>query len=462
MPKIPLYNQGLGPVQTQAPASLSRRADSGAFTGVGRSLASFGEQVGDIAFRFGQEQKRKEVEDQEVILSEEVARGVEEVKSNTNLVNAAQAKANITALQEKTFAKIDGLDMTQGQKRTLKNGVAKTYALRGIDAEQAAYSRGLGNSAERAAMQIDKELDALNTYPPGDPRADISRANIDKLRNNARKAGYIHLLPTGYQTADATANLMAGRQTTALLSDQDATEEQIAAARASLTEDYRNGNISDSVFRANDSLLQNRLDHLKNLGNVTDAERLQPYFDDIDDLIFRDDVTYAEIVAEREAIENRTGKYSEIEKGDRRSLISRLTEAESRFSVVKSIELAETIQVQKGNIARTGVVTPEARKALEELQLINPQTAAEKYIEVESAQYVFQAIGNTELMSPSDVEQRIVSIVDEAEELRKKGDPADNRRILVLENAAQFAREAELARRERIWVLETMKYPSFP
>tara|TARA_A100001201_G_scaffold129917_1_gene115481 strand:+ start:1493 stop:3895 length:2403 start_codon:yes stop_codon:yes gene_type:complete len=450
MPRIPLYNQGLGPSQDLASGGLSRQADVGAFTAPGRALASFGNQVSDIAFRFGQEQQRKEVEDQDVILADEIERNIKTVQNNPDLVNAVQAKANIDAFREKTFSKIDGFNMTQSQKRLLKNSASKRYSLKGIEAEQTAHNRGLGNSAQRASLQIDNELDALNTYPPGDPRAELTRANIKRLRDRAQKGGYVHLLPTGYQTADATENLMAGRQTTALLADQDATEAQIISARDALKKKFTDGDINDSVYRANSNLLENRLEHIKNLGNITDAERLQPFYDNIDDLIFRDDVTYAEIVAEREAIENMTGPYSEIEKGDRRSLISRLSEAENRLSITKSIELSETIAVQKGNTARTGVVTSEAKQALEELQLINPQRAAEQLIELESAQFVFKAVGNTELMTPSDVEERIVAITDEAEELRRKGDPADNRRILVLENAAQFAREAEAKRRELI------------
>ncbi len=44
MPRIPLYNQGLGPTTRLATGQLSRAADVGAFTAPGRALAQFEKQ----------------------------------------------------------------------------------------------------------------------------------------------------------------------------------------------------------------------------------------------------------------------------------------------------------------------------------------------------------------------------------------------------------------------------------
>jgi len=53
MPRIPLYNRGLGPSVQMATGQLSRRADVSAFTAPARALSQFGEKAGNIAFQFG-------------------------------------------------------------------------------------------------------------------------------------------------------------------------------------------------------------------------------------------------------------------------------------------------------------------------------------------------------------------------------------------------------------------------
>lgn len=62
MPKIPLYNQGMGSAVSLEAQRLSPRADVGAFTAPGRALAGLAEQTGDIAFRFGQAEKKAETD----------------------------------------------------------------------------------------------------------------------------------------------------------------------------------------------------------------------------------------------------------------------------------------------------------------------------------------------------------------------------------------------------------------
>ena len=53
MPRIPLYNQGLGPSVRSAVGQLSPRASEGAFTAPGRAVADFASNAQQIAFNFG-------------------------------------------------------------------------------------------------------------------------------------------------------------------------------------------------------------------------------------------------------------------------------------------------------------------------------------------------------------------------------------------------------------------------
>ena len=60
MPKIPLYNKGLGSTGITSGGSLGPRASAGAFTGVGQQLAKFGESAGQIMFDFYDADKKEE------------------------------------------------------------------------------------------------------------------------------------------------------------------------------------------------------------------------------------------------------------------------------------------------------------------------------------------------------------------------------------------------------------------
>ena len=60
MPRIPLYNKGLGSTGVTSGGSLGPRASAGAFTGVGQQLAKFGESAGQIMFDFYDADKKEE------------------------------------------------------------------------------------------------------------------------------------------------------------------------------------------------------------------------------------------------------------------------------------------------------------------------------------------------------------------------------------------------------------------
>ena len=58
MPKIPLYNEGRGQAVGLATGSLGPRASSAAFEAPSKALAQLGQQVSQIAFDFGQQEKK--------------------------------------------------------------------------------------------------------------------------------------------------------------------------------------------------------------------------------------------------------------------------------------------------------------------------------------------------------------------------------------------------------------------
>ena len=60
MPRIPLYNKGLGPSVATATGQLSPRASAAPFMQQGQAQAAFFQQASKIAFDFAQEQQRAE------------------------------------------------------------------------------------------------------------------------------------------------------------------------------------------------------------------------------------------------------------------------------------------------------------------------------------------------------------------------------------------------------------------
>ena len=61
MPKIPLYNQGLGPSVTTKPIQ-GVRANEGAFTASQKGFSALGQSIEDAAFKFGMAEKQAETE----------------------------------------------------------------------------------------------------------------------------------------------------------------------------------------------------------------------------------------------------------------------------------------------------------------------------------------------------------------------------------------------------------------
>ena len=101
MPKIPLYNKGTGTAVDLATGSLSRQANVQAFTAPGRALESFANNAQQIAFNFGQAEKKAQGDAassdiQSQFLDEANTLILESPTSNTNT-----AKAEVQSLVNK-------------------------------------------------------------------------------------------------------------------------------------------------------------------------------------------------------------------------------------------------------------------------------------------------------------------------------------------------------------------------
>ena len=121
MPKIPLYNQGMGSAVQLAAGTLSPRADVGAFTAPGRALSGLAEQAGNIAFRFGEAEKKAEADrvyNEKLI---EYANRADEFIANPGVRTIEGFNFRAREFQQGLDQDIDGLGgLTPSQRQNIK------------------------------------------------------------------------------------------------------------------------------------------------------------------------------------------------------------------------------------------------------------------------------------------------------------------------------------------------------
>ena len=82
MPKIPLYNQGLGSAIDVKPVQ-GVRANEGAFTAAQKGFTALGETIQDVSFKFGMMEKQQETERK----TNEEATRLRDASDNFNMSN---------------------------------------------------------------------------------------------------------------------------------------------------------------------------------------------------------------------------------------------------------------------------------------------------------------------------------------------------------------------------------------
>lgn len=170
MPKIPLYNRGLGPAVGLATGSLSARA-SGAFEAQGRAAAQLASQAGQVAFQFGMAEKneqtqRKSLEYNKQALDESAAYLRENTDTETESFKKGYGQFETTFVE-----RIQNDDsMTSSQKSAVINKVTGTLARQGIQGQQEAYNRGLIQKGQLMVSTLESNRNTLAALDVADPQ----------------------------------------------------------------------------------------------------------------------------------------------------------------------------------------------------------------------------------------------------------------------------------------------------
>lgn len=189
MPRIPLYNKGLGPGVELAAQRLSPEASTAAFTAPGRALAGFAEQAGDVAFRFGMAERKSQ--DRRILKEENIA--ANEFFSDKALKDQSTdtdtAKANMQSYRDEYLGTLEAKGYDSRRMNLVMQEVDAVFGAKNLAAQQNAFNRHLKMATDIDNQAIEVNLQALSTFDPGTPEHERALANNAAIFANAREEG---------------------------------------------------------------------------------------------------------------------------------------------------------------------------------------------------------------------------------------------------------------------------------
>ena len=170
MPKIPLYNQGQGGTVRTATGALSPRANIGAFTAQGQAQAAFVQQAGQVAFQFGQEQKR--VEENRIYsesLKEFDQKQFEFITNNKDTDTTVFDK-NYGVFADDFLAKIGTrTDINQRQKDRIMQKLMPSVTAGKLQGARNVFARGQERRRVAANEELGLTINKMSLIPAGTP-----------------------------------------------------------------------------------------------------------------------------------------------------------------------------------------------------------------------------------------------------------------------------------------------------
>jgi len=155
MPKIPVYEQQVD----LAAGSLGPRA-SAAFEAPGRALASFGKQVGDIAFQYGMAEKEAETKAKTADFEADIIQVTSDINQNNTETTTASARQKYRdEVETPMLQKLEAMDLTPNQRRDVKTRIQSQLLQGSLQFQQ----RAADNGEMMRGQMVDKRLITLQT-----------------------------------------------------------------------------------------------------------------------------------------------------------------------------------------------------------------------------------------------------------------------------------------------------------
>ena len=189
MPKIPLYGKGLGTTVQLEAGQLSRRPDMNAFTSAGRGMMGLAETAGQIAFQFGQEQKKNETDR---LTSEMTTQAFEQAETYNLGLQETNTEAAATGLRDTVekplLAKVDGMNLTNSQKAAVKQNITRTMLTKAVDAKKVAFRNDLTQTSQARNAELATLMSEFSTTSDPEMQA-AHRMRANEIINEGQRRG---------------------------------------------------------------------------------------------------------------------------------------------------------------------------------------------------------------------------------------------------------------------------------
>lgn len=170
MPRIPLYNKGLGPSVEAATGTLSPRASAAPFMQQGQAQAQFFQQAGKVAFDFAQEQIRAETNR---VYSESL-KEFDEQQLDFNLNNkdtdTTVFGSNYDRFSNKFLSGIDNrTDLNNRQKEVIKQKLMPSVTAGKLQGSKQAFQKGQNSRSKANNEALRAISNKISQFAVGTP-----------------------------------------------------------------------------------------------------------------------------------------------------------------------------------------------------------------------------------------------------------------------------------------------------
>ena len=222
MPKIPLYNKGLGPSVDLATGQLGISVDAQALSSPARQLAALGETIGKAGQTFAQNQinynsrkaridfefEKAEQNREARKIADELSRKYDEQASDFNLNNLTTytttdvaANAFNIAITDSARQEISELVVTDRQRTLIESKVLNSLAPKLSDAKKNAYIHGTNESVrshDASFAQMLQNIQPDDTFPELAAKVQDAQEQANTLIANGGKPA---VMPSNIEAA---------------------------------------------------------------------------------------------------------------------------------------------------------------------------------------------------------------------------------------------------------------------
>lgn len=191
MPQIPVYNKGQGTTVDLATGSLSPQASVQAFTAPGRATENFANNAQQIAFNFGQAEKKAQGD---AASSDIQSKFLDEANNKiltSQTTDTETAKKEINSLVDKYTNKIavDHPNLTRSQIRGITNNLKELGVRAGTQHRKQSFARGRIVESKKNDDLILNFRNSIKTYSKGHPVYEAHLGSVKKIYEQAELNG---------------------------------------------------------------------------------------------------------------------------------------------------------------------------------------------------------------------------------------------------------------------------------